>query len=82
VTAAAVAPSRTTALRYEALVESPHAEADRVAAELGSDPAPLRQAFGAVHGSSRGRWQRDLTREQLAEVESEAGAELAELGYE
>jgi DNA-binding transcriptional ArsR family regulator len=82
VTAAAVAPSRTTALRYEALVESPHAEADRVAAELGSDPAPLRQAFGAVHGSSRGRWQRDLTREQLAEVESEAGAELAALGYE
>jgi hypothetical protein len=63
-------------------VESPHAEADRVAAELGSDPAPLRQAFGAAHGSSRGRWQRDLTREQLAEVESEAGAELAELGYE
>jgi hypothetical protein len=35
-----------------------------------------------VHGSSRGRWQRDLTREQLAEVESEAGAELAALGYE
>jgi sulfotransferase family protein len=80
-TAAAAAPGRTTELRYESLVATPHVEADRIAAALGSDPAPLRQAFANVHGSSLGRWQRELTREQLAEIEAEAGAELAALGY-
>jgi hypothetical protein len=28
-----------------------------------------------------GRWRRDLTAEQVADVEAEAGALLAELGY-
>ena len=81
VTAASAVPMRTTELRYEALVESPHAEADRIAGELGSEAEPLRRAFAAVHGESLGRWRRDLTSEQLAEVEAEAGAELAALGY-
>jgi hypothetical protein len=81
VTAAAAAPERTIELRYEALVESPGVEADRIAAALGSDPEALRRAFGEVHGSSAGRWRRDLTAEQLADVEAEAGALLGELGY-
>jgi hypothetical protein len=81
VTAAAAARERTIELRYEALVESPGAEADRIAAALGSDPEALRRAFGEVHGSSAGRWRRDLTAEQLADVEAEAGALLGELGY-
>jgi hypothetical protein len=34
-----------------------------------------------VHGSSLSRWRRDLTPEQMADVEAEAGALLAELGY-
>ena len=34
-----------------------------------------------VHGSSVGRWRRDLAAEQVADVEAEAGALLAELGY-
>jgi hypothetical protein len=81
VTAAAAARERTIELRYEALVESPGAEAERIAAALGSDPEALRRAFGEVHGSSAGRWRRDLTAEQLADVEAEAGALLGELGY-
>ena len=81
VAAAAAVPERTIELRYEALVESPEAEADRIALALGSDPAPLRRAFGEVHGSSVGRWRRDLSAEQIADVEAEAGALLGELGY-
>ena len=81
VCAARAVPGRTIELRYEALVESPHAEADRIAERLGSEPEPLRRAFAKVHGSSLGRWRRDLTSEQVAEVEAEAGELLAELGY-
>ena len=79
--AARAIPDRTIELRYEALVASPHAEADRIAERLGSEPEPLRRAFAKVHGSSLGRWRRDLTSEQVAEVEAEAGELLAELGY-
>lgn len=81
VTAARSAPERTIDLRYEALVERPSAEADRIADALGSAAEPLRRAFGKVHDSSLGRWRRDLTPEQVADVEAEAGALLAELGY-
>jgi hypothetical protein len=81
-TAARTVPERTIELRYEELVARPEAEADRVAASLGSLPAALRRAFGEVHASSVGRWRRDLTAEQVADVEAEAGALLAELGYE
>jgi hypothetical protein len=34
-----------------------------------------------VHARSIGRWQRDLTAEQVADVEREAGTLLRELGY-
>jgi hypothetical protein len=81
VEAARAVPERTVELRYEALVADPAAEADRVAAALGSEPAPLREAFGRVHGESLGRWRRDLTPEQVAEVEAEAGDLLAALSY-
>jgi hypothetical protein len=81
VTAARAVPERTSELRYEALVADPHTEADRLAAELSSDPRPLREAFARVHDASVGRWRRDLTAEQLADVEAEAGSLLAELGY-
>jgi Sulfotransferase family len=81
VDAARAVPDRTIGLRYEALVESPHTEADRMAEALGSEPEPLRRAFAKVHGSSLGRWRRDLAPEQIAEVEAEAGELLAELGY-
>ena len=81
VTAARAAPDRTVELRYEALVADPSAEAERLAAALSAEPEPLRRAFGDVHGSSVGRWRRDLTAQQVADVDAEAGALLAELGY-
>jgi hypothetical protein len=81
VEAARSVPERTTELRYEALVADPAAEAERVAAALDGEPGPLRDAFGAVHARSVGRWRDELTREQLADVEAEAGELLASLGY-
>jgi hypothetical protein len=81
VTAAQAVPERTVELRYEALVADPDAEAHRLSGALDSDPVPLQRAFAEVRDRSVGRWKRDLTPEQLAEVESEAGPLLAELGY-
>jgi len=81
VRAAAAVPERTSELRYEALVADPAGAAGRLAAELDSAPAPLAEAFARVHDASVGRWRRDLTPGQLAEVEAEAGPLLAELGY-
>jgi hypothetical protein len=81
VTAARAVPERTIELRYEALVENPRAEADHLAAALGSEPAPLRDAFAQVHDASVDRWRRNLTPQQIADVEVEAGGLLAELGY-
>jgi hypothetical protein len=80
-TAAQAVPERTVDLRYEALVENPHAEADRLAAALGTEAEPLRRAFAEVHGSSVGRWRKDLSPEQIADVDAEAGGLLAQLGY-
>jgi hypothetical protein len=81
VTASQAVPERTVELRYEALVADPNREANRLSEALDCDPASLRRAFSEVRDRSVGRWQRDLTPEQLAEVESEAGGLLAELGY-
>ena len=64
-------------MRYEELPAS----ADRLAAHLGLDPAPLAAALAAAHAQSVGRWRRDLTEEQVADVEAEAGPLLRELGY-
>jgi hypothetical protein len=63
--------------RYERL---PH-EAEALAGALGVDPEALRQRLAAAHGSSVGRYRRDLAPEQLAEVEDEVGALLAAFGY-
>jgi hypothetical protein len=75
--ARAGAPERVLEVRYESLAEL----APAVAAFLASDVAPLQAAFEPFHDRSIGRWQRDLTPEQLADVEAEAGGLLAELGY-
>ena len=83
VTAArAGAPERTLELRYEELSADPPATAARIAARLETDPAPLAAALSAAHTRSIGRWRRDLTAEQIADVEREAGPLLRELGYD
>ena len=81
VTAARAAGRRVVEVRYERLVGDPDGEAERLADELDGDTDALRRAFAGVHARSVGRWRRDLTREQLADVEAEAGDLLAELDY-
>jgi len=82
VTAAGAVPERTVELRYEQLVASPAAAAAPVAAILGIEAGTVEAAFAKAHDSSAGRWRTQLTEEQLADVEREAGAELVALGYE
>ena len=74
-------PVRTLELRYERLAHDPDGAADEVAAFLDSDRTPLRRSLERFTDASIGRWRRDLNREQLADVEAEAGPLLAELGY-
>jgi hypothetical protein len=81
VTAAGAVPERTVEVRYEQLVADPEAAAAPVAEALGVDAALVTAAFARAHDTSAGRWRRDLTPEQLADVEREAGAQLVALGY-
>ena len=55
--------------------------AEELAGFLGANAASAHKALDDFRDSSIGRWQRDLTPEQLADVETEAGPLLAELGY-
>jgi hypothetical protein len=81
VTAARAAPARTIELHYEELVSDPSTATNALAHMLGVGTGELAGAFSSAHANSVGRWRRDLTPEQLADVEDEAGALLAELGY-
>jgi hypothetical protein len=81
VTAARAVPEQTLEVRYETIAADPAAAADRIAERLETEPRRLAGALTAVHNRSIGRWRRDLTAEQLADVEREAGALLHELGY-
>lgn len=81
VTAARAVSERTLELRYEELTADPDAAAARLAEHLHLDREPLARTLSAAHASSVGRWRRDLTAEQLADVEDEAGPLLRELGY-
>jgi hypothetical protein len=68
----AVEDERILELRYEDLPDA----GPRLAAHLDLDAAPLAAALTAAHTESVGRWRRDLTEEQVADVEAEAGALL------
>lgn len=68
-------------IRYEELVADPERTAVALARFLDAPPGPLAASLQAAHGRSVGRFRRDLTPEQLAEVEAEAGTLLADLGY-
>jgi hypothetical protein len=81
VTAARAAPEHTLEIRYEAVAADPHAAAEEIASRLHTEPEPLAEALAAVHNRSVGRWERDLTAEQVEDVEREAGPLLRELGY-
>lgn len=64
-------------VRYESLADA----AGRLASALDCDESALSAALGRAHSDSIGRHRRDLSAEQLAEVEAEAGPLLAAAGY-
>ena len=68
---------RLIELRYESVARV----ADRLAEFLDANVTSTHRALDGFRDSSIGRWHRDLTPEQLADVEAEAGPLLAELGY-
>jgi hypothetical protein len=81
VTAARELAERTLEIRYERLTERPEEVASAIARFLAVSPEPLAAALQAARSTSVGRWRNDLSPEQVADVEEEAGALLAELGY-
>ncbi|MBD0338543.1 MAG: sulfotransferase [Thermoleophilia bacterium] len=64
-------------VRYEALADA----VEPLAAALGCRPDELAAGLARAHDSSVGRHRRDLSAEELAEVEAEAGELLAAYGY-
>jgi hypothetical protein len=82
VSAARAARAGVFELRYEHLAADPDATAAELGDYLGAPVVPLATALRAVHASSVGRWRRDLSAEQLADVLDEAGDLLRELGYD
>ncbi len=68
-------------VRYEAMAADPEATAAALARYLGAPVEPLVASLAEAHSGSIGRYRRDLTPGQLADVEAEAGDLLRELGY-
>jgi hypothetical protein len=68
-------------LRYEALSSEPDAVAGELASYLRAPEDALATALRRAHGTSVGRFRRDLGDEQLGDVVAEAGDLLRELGY-
>ena len=68
-------------VHYERIAADPEGTASGLSAVLGASAEQLADALGEAHASSVGRYRRDLTSEQLAEVEAEAGETLRLLGY-
>jgi hypothetical protein len=68
-------------LRYEDLASDPERVSRELAVFLDAPSEPLAEALRRAHAGSVGRHRDELTAAQLAEVESEAGALLRELGY-
>jgi len=81
VSAARSVPERTLEVRYESLARDREAVAGALAHHLDVEPKALLEHLSAAHDQSIGRYRRDLSAEQLAEVEREAGALLRELRY-
>ena len=81
VTAARAASSATIEVKYEELASDPETASERLAAHLGADPVILARALSRVHAESVGRWHRNLTAQQVSEIESEAAELMEELGY-
>jgi hypothetical protein len=81
VAAARAARTPVLELRYEQIADDPAAVSRALAAHIGAPTDELAAALRRAHGSSVGRYRRELSEEQLAEVLAEAGGLLRELGY-
>ena len=68
-------------MRYEALAADPETASEPLAAHIGADPVLLAEALGGMHAESVGRWHRNLTPQQVDEIEAEAAELMQELGY-
>jgi hypothetical protein len=68
-------------IRYERLSVDPALVAAALATSLDAPEQELATALMRAHGTSIGRYRTDLTPDQLADVEAEAGGLLRELGY-
>lgn len=68
-------------IRYEEMAADPARLARELARFLDAPEESLAAALGRAHDASVGRYRTDLSAEQLADVEAEAGALLRELGY-
>jgi hypothetical protein len=71
------AGERLFEVRYEGIAKV----ADRLAEFLGANVTSTHRSLDGFRDSSIGRWKRELSAEQLADVEAEAGPLLRELGY-
>jgi hypothetical protein len=78
----AVNDPRVLELRYESIAADPVAAARALAGHLDVEPAPLERSLARFTDASIGRYRQDLSPGQLGDVEREAGALLAELGYQ
>ena len=81
VTTARAAPAQTVEVRYEQLAADPQTASEPLATHIGADSVLLARALSEMHTESVGRWHRNLTAEQVAAVEAEAGELMQELGY-
>jgi hypothetical protein len=79
--ARAATAERLHEVRYERLAVDPEGAAAELAEALGTPVRPLAEALAAAHATSIGRFLAELTPEQLADIEDEAGPLLRELGY-
>lgn len=68
-------------LRYEALTATPHDVARTLTQVLGHREDEMQAALSRAHDESVGRHREELSMQQLADVESEAGELLHTLGY-
>ena len=68
-------------LRYERMVGEPREVAEGLARFLDAPGADLAAALERAHGESVGRYERELTSDQLEEVLAESGRLLEELDY-
>ncbi len=81
VSAARATPANTVEIRYEELAKDPERASEPLAAHIGADPLLLARALREMHGESVGRWRRNLTPQQIDEIEAEAGGLMQELDY-